>query len=473
MAQMPYDNTSATSILDYARRLLGKSLHDLYPMASMLNTGKGNLGQCVETYHFGYAINGRGEADFSSAGVELKCTPLRTLKDGSMISKERLSLNLINYIEEYNKSFETSSFSRKNALLLLMFYLHVVGVEKLDFVFKIIRLWSIPEEDLKIFMDDWNVIHAKIVNGLAHELSEGDTLYLAACVKGTKGGKDKRPQNSGGVRADQRAYSIKKAYLNHIIVDSLSHPEMCDGVVMTQKRKNAIEKRKADIGRAVKSVAEYRQGETFEQLIARRFEPYVGMSIAEIAAKLKTRISSSPKAISYSVCRAILGVKERRIAEFEKAGLQLKTIRLEHNGRLKEAMSFQTIKYKAIVEEDEWDESDWYDTIAARRFLFIVFRKKKGGLSSDAVLEQVFFWSMPRKDIDAAEAFWRDTRDKVRVGDYSHFIKSTEHSICHVRPKAKNAADMSETPQGGKSKKMCYWLNRDYVLDIVNKHSQK
>lgn len=473
MSQMPYDNTSATSILDYARRLLGKSLHDLYPMASMLNTGKGNLGQSVETYHFDYAINGRGEADFSSAGVELKCTPLRTLKDGSMISKERLSLNLINYIEECDKSFETSSFSRKNALLLLMFYLHVVGVEKLDFVFKIIRLWSVPEEDLKIFMDDLNVIHAKIVNGLAHELSEGDTLYLAACVKGTKGGKDKRPQNSGGVRADQRAYSIKKAYLNHIIVDSLSHPEMCDGVVMTQKRRNAIEKRKADIGRAVKSVAEYRQGETFEQLIARRFEPYVGMSIAEIAAKLKTRISSSPKAISYSVCRAILGVKERRIAEFEKAGLQLKTIRLEHNGRLKEAMSFQTIKYKAIVEEDEWDESDWYDTIAARRFLFIVFRKKKGGLSSDAVLEQVFFWSMPRKDIDAAEAFWRDTRDKVRVGDYSHFIKSTEHSICHVRPKAKNAADMSETPQGGKSKKMCYWLNRDYVLDIVNKHSQK
>lgn len=91
-----------------------------------------------------------------------------------------------------------------------MFYLHVVGVEKLDFVFKIIRLWSIPEEDLKILMDDWNVIHAKIVNGLAHELSEGDTLYLAACVKGTKGGKDKGPQNSGGVRADQRAYSIKK-----------------------------------------------------------------------------------------------------------------------------------------------------------------------------------------------------------------------------------------------------------------------
>ena len=70
------------------------------------------------------------------------------------------------------------------------------------------------------------------------------------------------------------------------------------------------------------------------------------------------------------MCRAILGVKERGIAEFEKAGLQLKTIRLEENGNLKEAMSFQTIKYNEIIDEDEWEESDWYHTIAAQRFLF-------------------------------------------------------------------------------------------------------
>ena len=126
-----------------------------------------------------------------------------------------------------------------------------------------------------------------------------------------------------------------------------------------------------------------------------------------------------------------------------------------------------------IVNEDEWDESDWYNTIAARRFLFIVFRKKKGGSADDSVLERVFFWSMPHKDIEAAEVFWLDTRDKVRSGDYAHFIKSTEHPICHVRPKAKNAADTTDTPQGGKAKKLCYWLNRDYVLEIVKEHLQK
>lgn len=473
MSEALYDKTSPVSILTHARRLLGKSLHTLYPLATPLNTGKGGLGQCVEVYHFGYDINGIGEADFSEAGVELKCTPLKTIKDGSMVSKERLVLNIINYLDEYEKSFETSSFMHKNALLLLMFYLHVAGVNNLDLVFKIIRLWRIPEEDLKIFMDDWNVIHDKIVRGLAHELSEGDTLYLAACIKGAKGGANKKPQKIGGVPADQRAYSIKSAYLNHIIVESLSHPEMFDGVTITAKQKRLIEQKKAELGSIVKSVRDYKRGETFEQLVERRFKPYMGMSVSEIAKKLNASISTSPKAISYSVCRAILGVKERGIAEFEKAGLQLKTIRLEPSGNLKESMSFQTIKYKEIVNEDEWDESDWYNTIAAHRFLFIVFRKKKGGTAGDSVLERVFFWSMPHKDIEAAEVFWRDTRDKVRSGDYTHFIKSTEHSICHVRPKAKNAADTTDTPQGGKTKKFCYWLNRDYVLEIVKEHLQK
>ena len=175
MPNAPYDRTTPGGILNHARKLLGKSLHALYPSATPLNTGKGGLGQCVEVYHFGYSINNVSEADFSEAGVELKCTPLKAVKDGSMVSKERLVLNIINYVDEYGKTFETSSFMHKNALLLLMFYLHVAGVENLDLVFKIIRLWSIPEEDLKIFMDDWNIIQDKIVKGLAHELSEGDT----------------------------------------------------------------------------------------------------------------------------------------------------------------------------------------------------------------------------------------------------------------------------------------------------------
>lgn len=70
-----------------------------------------------------------------------------------------------------------------------------------------------------------------------------------------------------------------------------------------------------------------------------------------------------------------------------------------------------------IVNEEEWDESDWYNAIAARRSFFIAFHKKKERTADDSVLERVFFWSMPHKDIEAAEVFRRDTRDKVRAAD--------------------------------------------------------
>lgn len=131
-------------------------------------------------------------------------------------------------------------------------------------------------------------------------------------------------------------------------------------------------------------------------------------------------------------------------------------------------MSSQNIKYGDIIHEVAWEDSDWYNTIATRRFFFIVFRKNAGGGPADAVLEKAFFWAMPRLDVEASKAFWRDTRDKVRQGDYGHFLKQSETRVCHVRPKAKNAADTTPTPQGGYAKKYCYWLNRQYVLDIVN-----
>lgn len=470
--QLGYDKRDVNSILLFARRLLGKSIHDLYPSAEYAKTkNKGGLGQRVEEVHFGFSNNSESDPDFKDAGVELKCTPLKLLKDGSMVSKERLVLNIINYLEEFDKTYDTSSFIRKNATLLLMFYLYLKDIDRFDLIFKIIRLWSIPEEDVKIFMDDWAVIHAKIANGQAHLLSESDTLYLAACVKGEKGGANKRKQRGSSILADQRAYSIKSSYVNQIIVDSISNPEMVSGIKLSARKLKMLAAKKAEIGRVVREVSEYKQGETFEQLVERKFDFYIGKSISEIEHLLGTSISNSPKAISYSVCRAILGVKEKKVAEFEKAGLILKTIRLEHNGTLKESMSFQNVRYCDIVNEESWQDSDWYNTIGRHRFFFVVFRKVKDGNSKDATLERAFFWGMPSTDVANASRVWQDTKDKVIAGDYSNFMTVKDgNPVSHIRPKGKKATDLMETPQGGFAKKMCYWLNRAYILDIVKNH---
>ena len=260
---LPYDATSRDSILKHAQKLLGKTLRELYPSILQKQKGKGAFGQLVEQFHFLYSPNSNDEPDFPIAGVELKCTPLKLLKDGSMVSKERLVLNIINYLNEAEKCFENSSFMHKNSLLLLIFYLHLELHDKLDFPVKITRLWTIPEEDLKIFMDDWNVIHDKIATGHAHELSEGDTLYLAACVKGSKGGANKRKQSVGDILADQRAFSIKSSYLNFIILESLDHPQMCDGLILTERQKEIIQTHRKEYGSVPKDQLDYHKNESF------------------------------------------------------------------------------------------------------------------------------------------------------------------------------------------------------------------
>ena len=62
---------------------------------------KGSLGGIIEESLFGIEANGESEPDFIDAGIELKVTPYRRNKDNTLSAKERLVLNMINYMEEY------------------------------------------------------------------------------------------------------------------------------------------------------------------------------------------------------------------------------------------------------------------------------------------------------------------------------------------------------------------------------------
>ena len=79
MAKKTYNPKNANSILKYGEVLLGRSLRELHPEA-VIPSGKGGLGQAVEKFHYGYKPNSDAEPDLKEAGLELKCTPLRSLR---------------------------------------------------------------------------------------------------------------------------------------------------------------------------------------------------------------------------------------------------------------------------------------------------------------------------------------------------------------------------------------------------------
>ncbi|WP_339712991.1 MutH/Sau3AI family endonuclease [uncultured Kriegella sp.] len=472
---LPYNPNDPISIRAYAKHLENRTLRQLFGDDLQNNySGKGKLGQLLEELYFNYKPNSNAEPDFIQAGLELKTTPLKRISKG-LVSKERLVFNIINYEEEYKLSFVNSSFWKKNKLLLLIFYLHEREKLDIDYIFKIVRLWRFPITDLKIIIDDWKTIVAKIKAGKAHEISEGDTLYLGACTKGSTAEKSKRKQPFSEKLAQQRAFSLKSKYLNFIVERSFEGDfELPDiNAAYNKVLESQHDLLEGDCGDlpvltdghepVIKNVSEYREGQTFEDVILEKFEKYYGYSEREIVDSFNLDVNLKAKNKNYVFARAILGVSKQKIEEFEKAEIELKTIKLEERGTLKESMSFAQIKFLEIIEE-EWEDSYLYATLT-KRFFFVVFKKDKHQVSR---LFKVKFWTIPYSDLVVAEEFWGDTKKKIQKGIYNQFWKLKDHNIFHVRPKGVNAKDLMRTPQGTMEKKKSYWLNSRYILKQIH-----
>ena len=133
-------------------------------------------------------------------------------------------------MEEYEKTFATSAFWRKCNTMLLMSYEHLFDKPKGEFHIDEAVLFSFPEEDLIIIERDWQLIIEKVRSGRAHEISEGDTMYLAACTKGADSS-SVREQPFSSVPAKQRAYSLKSSYMTQILNKYIFGSEQCERII--------------------------------------------------------------------------------------------------------------------------------------------------------------------------------------------------------------------------------------------------
>jgi len=459
--KLPYNPKDKKSVIDYAKLLKGKTLREICDPEILHHnyTGKGNFGQILEKFYFGYDPNSKSEADFFEIGMELKTSPLKQLRNNEYRSKERLVLNIINYLEVVNQQFENSDFWKKNANILLIFYLHQAGYDILDYLIKLVDEWNFPSTDLEIIKKDWELIKQKIAEGKAHELSEGDTFYLGACTKGANAS-SVRKQPFSDIPAKQRAYSLKQGYVNHIIA---SIAKDASGVY----------------GKLIPSVAVAKK-QTIEEIVISKFIPYYGKNIEQILKSTGVQLNTKAKSFYANLTKTILGIElDKEIEEFEKAEIIIKTVRLKENNLPKEDISFPNFKYEEIVDE-EWDDSNFKD-ILEHKFLFVFFQFENEQL----VLRKVKFWNMPYADILEAEKVWAKTKDIVSKGHivreikgttrYTNFPSKSFNSVSHVRPHATNAADTYPLPTKDKLTKAkvytkhCFWLNNTYVRDEIYK----
>lgn len=456
-----YDINSADSIIAFAKKLKGQTLREACDVAIEEHgyKGKGNFGQVLERFYFGCEPNSDSEPDFVEAGIELKSSPLKILKNGEFRSKERLVLNIINYLEVHKDKFENSSFWKKNAHLLLVFYLHDKDLDLLDYIIKLVDGWTYPDEDLKIIKHDWETINKKIIDGKAHEISEGDTFYLGACTKGATALKSYRDQPFSEEKAKQRAYSLKQGYVNHIIASIAQSEPGIYGKILNQQ-----------------GILD--EADTIESIVISKFKPFYGKSAAQIEEELGLSLNRKAKSYFASLTNAILGLQlGQKIEEFEKADIRVKTIRLKENNLPKESMSFPTFQYQKLVDID-WEDSDFKALLESK--FFFVFYQFKG---TDLVLRKVKFWNMPYSDIGEAKNVWQEIIELVKQGKIVRevtakgvrktFFSNVKNKVSHVRPHAQNANDTYSLPVADQHTglmeytKHCFWLNASYIRDEI------
>lgn len=464
--------TSKEAVLRKAREVIGIPLKEV-DKTGRLVSGKGAIGTVIEESWYGYTPNSEAEPDFPEAGVELKVTPyIRT--SAGIRAKERLVCSIINYMEEYKRTFETSSFWHKCNTMLLMSYEHKEGIPKGEYTIDEAVLFSFPEEDLLIIKHDWEIIIDKIRHGLAHTISEGDTFYLAACTKGVNAS-SVRPQPFSDIPAKQRAYSLKSSYMTQVLNTYIFGSTKSEKVIKDWRVLSAT---------------------TFEQYIANRLSPYYGKTIQNLRTLFQ--VDTTAKNIVELLLAKMLGVEGKisNSEEFQKAGIVPKTVRLMPNGRSKESMSFPTFDFIKLSKET-WEESELYNTLSATKFMFVVFQSEytdnpnemissfsvaggKQQLAPTGVtgfkFKRVLFWNMPEHDLEEVHRVWERTVDTIRngveltytpYGVKNNLPKQSESYVAHVRPHGKDASDKLPLPDGRMMTKQCFWLNSGYIANQV------
>lgn len=418
---------------------------------------KGGLGQMVEQVLFGLQTNNDSEPDFSKAGIELKVTPYKKLKDGKLSAKERLVLNIIDYMNEYKNEFQSSHFWFKNNTIQLLWYLWEPNKNIKDLKITHEKLLELTKnEDLKQIEDDWKFIINKIKDGKAHEISEADTMYLAACSKGANAN-SLRKQPFSEIPAMQRAFCFKNSYMTQLVRKYIGNYSDVEKIL----KKTTI---------------------SFNEFVNTIVNKYKGKSQKELMKEFN--LDSSAKNVNSILISRMFNVKInlRETEEFQKANIIPKTVRIEENGSIKESISFPSFKFTEIINQN-WETCYLKKELETTKYMFFVFKKEK----NDYIFKGIKLWNMPQIDIETSVMdMWKKTYNTIKSGKIVRYIKDgkrktnfvgiSENDVCHVRPHARDAKDTFKLPVRDKLTglteytKQCFWINSNYIKSIFQEY---
>lgn len=480
-----YDETNPLDIELYSQRLIGKTFNEIllentqlisesmdeYGTTHENKNRKGGLGELIEECFFHYDCNNDSKPDFDKAGVELKVTPYKINKNKSLSAKERLIITMIDYFKVVDEDFDTSHLWDKSKLILLIYYLYSKDVSnRLDYKINYAKLFTPPKEDLEIIKNDFNIITDKVKAGKAHELSEGDTMYLGAATKSSDASK-RRGQPFSNIPAKPRAFSFKTSYMTSVL-------------------NNFIVKNKSTYEPIIKNSNDLKN-HTFEEIIVNKINTYVGKSDEELCSLLNREFNSN-KAQWIDLAYRMLGIKSNKAEEFIKANITVKAFRVESNNTIVESSPLPAFKFKEFVEES-WEESTLFNYLDQKKFLFVIYKKE----NNQYILKGAKLWHIPYEDLNTTVRLgWENIKSILISGVKftpqtfkngktiyrNNLPAKADNRVIHIRPHSQKSAykfkdgtivgnvssDANELPDGQFMTTQSFWFNNSYILSQLD-----
>lgn len=458
-------------LLEYTSKITGKTFKEIDSENLLafesLNRQKGLLGHVVETGFYKYPRNSDSKADFEELDVELKVAGYIKNKDGSLRAKERLVLSKINFNEIINETFETSHVLGKCKKMLIIWYEYDSSKQVKDFLITDYQLYDMSK-DFEIFSNDFEIIKEKVLDGRAHELSEGDTSYLGACTK-AKTSSDRTTQPFSNILSKPRAFSLKNAYMTGILREnnkkqttpiifkttaenSLKNPTphdknkiesqqttlfqfkttSQDKIKIESHEKTALNPIKTSTKNDFKTVLGY---------VKNKLKPYFGKTQVEILEEITGRkyFEKIPKNISKMISDEIIG-KDDDLSKiddlFVKTNFIIKNLPLKEDGIPRERMSFKTISLSDF--ETDWEESYWKNYFEETTLIVICYKEKDRSRNGYRILNDVKQITFNEDDLESFEKTYNQIKIAIEKQDLNLLPTSAngfKNQMLEIAPK--------------------------------------
>ena len=465
-------------LLEYTENIKGKTFREIDSEhlldKSKSNMNKGLLGQIVESGFYKYPLNNVSEADFEELGIELKVSGYVENKNGSLRAKERIVLSKIDYNEIINETYESSHLLGKCKEMLIIWYHYLPKTDVGDFKITDYQIYDMSKDE-EIFKNDFELIKQKVLDGKAHELSEGDTSYLGACTKGATS-KDRTSQPFSKIHSKPRAYSLKNAYMTGILRELKENPPK----IINIESPNIIDENKVKLSldnyiktNVNQEIPQKTKEKTVIDYVYNRLEPYFGKTQLEILEEItgKTYTEKIPKNINKMISDTLIG-KDKELYKkdelFRKTSFIIKNIPIRNNKAV-ERMAFKTLQISDF--EYEWEDSYWKNYFEETTLIVICYEaensKVKNGYRRLKYVKQMSFSD---EDLESFEKTYNMVKLAIENKDINLLPtpNSFDGQLLEIAPKGQKGDDAYNNFFKKDKTKVAFMINKTLLNKKLN-----